>query len=138
MPKKPRKPTVRRPKRPAADEDGRTPLWFAAVDNDLKQLRRLLANAAEPNVGDSERRTPLSVAASWGYAEAVELLEFLLSPQAQHLFAELNNEFPIRPDVQLTPGLAELGRFHEEQIPFDALGRRQAEAARVYEEAGWL
>jgi iron(III) transport system substrate-binding protein len=71
-------------------------------------------------------------------AEAVELLEFLLSPQAQHLFAELNNEFPIRPDVQLTPGLAELGRFHEEQIPFDALGRRQAEAARVYEEAGWL
>src|SRR4051812_46371439 len=74
MSKKPRKPTVRRPKRPAVDEFGRTPLWWAAMEGDLKELRRLLANGAEPNVGDSERLTPLSVAAVWGHAEAIELL----------------------------------------------------------------
>src|SRR5215470_4789325 len=74
MPKKPKKPTVRRPKRPAVDDEGRTPLWHAAADNDLRQLRRLLANKAEPNVGDSERLTPLYIAAYNGHAEAVELL----------------------------------------------------------------
>ncbi|MBI1188600.1 MAG: extracellular solute-binding protein [Alphaproteobacteria bacterium] len=70
-------------------------------------------------------------------AQATRLLEFLLSPESQSLFANLTNEFPVRPDVELTPGLAALGRFHEEQIPFEALGRRQAEAARIYEEVGW-
>ncbi len=70
--------------------------------------------------------------------EAVQLLEFLVTPEAQRVVQELNLEFPIRPDTALLAPLAALGRFHEEQIPFDALGRRQSEAARVYEEAGWL
>lgn len=70
-------------------------------------------------------------------AQATRLLEFLLSSESQTLFANLTNEFPVRPDVELTPELAALGRFHEEQIQFEALGRRQAEAARIYEEVGW-
>jgi len=70
-------------------------------------------------------------------AQATRLLEFLVSPESQALFAQLTNEFPVRPDVDLTPSLAALGRFHEEQISFEALGRRQSEAARIYEEVGW-
>jgi hypothetical protein len=65
---------ARRRTQPAVDREGRTPLWHAAADNDLRQLRRLLKAGAEPNVGDLERLTPLYIAAYNGHAEAVELL----------------------------------------------------------------
>lgn len=70
-------------------------------------------------------------------AEAIQLLEFLVSADAQSLLAPLNEEFPIRSDVAPTEALAALGAFSEDDTPLSALGRRQAEAARIFEEAGW-
>jgi iron(III) transport system substrate-binding protein len=68
---------------------------------------------------------------------AVQLLEYLVSDAAQTLLAPLNDEFPIRPEIPPSPALAALGTFKEEDIPLDALGRHQAEAARIFEEVGW-
>lgn len=68
---------------------------------------------------------------------AVRLLEYLVSDEAQTMLAPLNVEFPIRPDIAPAPDLAAIGAFKEEDIPLDALGRHQAEAARIFEEVGW-
>lgn len=68
---------------------------------------------------------------------AVQLLEYLVSDEAQTMLAPLNNEYPIRPEISPSPVLAALGSFREEEIPLDALGRNQAEAARIFEEVGW-
>lgn len=68
---------------------------------------------------------------------AVQLLEYLVSDAAQTLLAPLNSEYPIRPSIAPAPALAALGAFKEEEIPLDALGRHQAEAARIFEEVGW-
>lgn len=68
---------------------------------------------------------------------AVQFLEYLVSDAAQNLIAPLNDEFPIRPSINPAPELAALGSFREESIPLDALGRHQAEAARIFEEVGW-
>lgn len=68
---------------------------------------------------------------------AVQFLEYLVSTEAQTMLAPLNTEFPIRPDIAPAPDLAEAGAFKEESIPLDALGRHQAEAARIFEEVGW-
>jgi len=68
---------------------------------------------------------------------AVQFLEFLTGDQAQNLIAPANTEFPIRPAITPAPELAALGPFTEETIPLDALGRHQAEAARIFEEVGW-
>ncbi len=68
---------------------------------------------------------------------AIQLMEYLISDEAQTLLAPLNVEYPIRPEIAPAPGLAELGAFKEEDIPLDALGRNQAEAARIFEEVGW-
>jgi iron(III) transport system substrate-binding protein len=68
---------------------------------------------------------------------AVQFLEFLVSDAAQNVIAPLNTEFPIRPAIAPAPELAALGTFKEEQIPLDALGRHQAEAARIFEAVGW-
>lgn len=68
---------------------------------------------------------------------AVQLLEYLVSDEAQRLLAPLNDEFPIRADIPPSPALAALGTFREEDIPLDAMGRHQAEAARIFEQVGW-
>ncbi len=69
--------------------------------------------------------------------QAVQLLEYLVSDAAQILQAPLNTEFPIRPDIAPAPALAALGAFKEEEVPLDALGRHQAQAAGIFEEVGW-
>jgi iron(III) transport system substrate-binding protein len=69
--------------------------------------------------------------------KAVQFLEYLVSDAAQTMLAPLNSEFPIRPAIAPSPDLAALGAFKEENIPLDALGRHQAEAARIFEEVGW-
>lgn len=68
---------------------------------------------------------------------AKQFLEYLISDAAQNMIAPLNTEFPIRPSITPAPELAALGSFREESIPLDALGRHQAEAARIFEEVGW-
>ncbi len=68
---------------------------------------------------------------------AVQFLEYLVSDAAQTMLAPLNSEFPIRPEIAPSPALAALGSFKEENIPLDALGRHQAEAAQIFEEVGW-
>jgi iron(III) transport system substrate-binding protein len=68
---------------------------------------------------------------------AVQLLEYLVSGSAQTMLAPLNVEYPIRSDIAPAPELAALGTFKAEDIPLDALGRHQAEAARIFEEVGW-
>ena len=68
---------------------------------------------------------------------ALKLLEFMVSREAQTIIAELNDEYPVAPDVTLPAALAELGAFKAEDVPFAAIGARQAEAQRLYEEAGW-
>ena len=68
---------------------------------------------------------------------AVQFLEYLVSDAAQTMLAPLNTEFPIRPQIAPAPDLAAAGAFKEENIPLDALGRHQAEAARIFEEVGW-
>jgi iron(III) transport system substrate-binding protein len=70
-------------------------------------------------------------------AEAIELLEFLVSDEAQRMLAPLNEEYPIRPEIAPTPALAALGAFKQEDVPLDALGRHQAEAAQIFEAVGW-
>ena len=70
-------------------------------------------------------------------AQALQLLEYLVSDAGQLVLAPLNNEFPIRASIAPSPTLAALGSFKEEDVPLDALGRHQAEAARIFEEVGW-
>lgn len=68
---------------------------------------------------------------------AQQFLEYLVSDAAQTMLAPLNVEFPIRPQIAPAPDLAAMGAFREEDIPLDALGRHQAEAARIFEAVGW-
>lgn len=56
------------------DRAGRTPLHYAALDNDVALLRRLLAEGANVNARDRQGFTPLHFACQQGAAEAVRAL----------------------------------------------------------------
>ena len=66
---------------------------------------------------------------------AVRFLEYLTSPEAQRLFAEGNNEYPV---VGPTTGpVATLGEFKEDRLNAAVLGENQPEAVKIYDRAGW-
>lgn len=50
------------------------PVWCAAALGDTDDLRRLLADGADPNAVGDQDCTPLHVAAVYGRSDAVELL----------------------------------------------------------------
>lgn len=70
-------------------------------------------------------------------SEAIALIAFLASPQAQAEVAALNDEFPIAAGIALPAPLQALSGVKEDATPLTALGARQAEAQRVFEAAGW-
>lgn len=68
---------------------------------------------------------------------AVRFLEYLLSPEAQALFATANNEYPVAPGVTADPVLARLGTFKADDLGVHVLGENQARAQKAYDRAGF-
>ncbi len=70
-------------------------------------------------------------------ANAVKLIEFLASPEAQRIFADVSLEYPANPAVPPHEVLAGLGSFKQDQINATAFAKNSIEAARIMDEAGW-
>lgn len=69
---------------------------------------------------------------------AVKFLEYLASDDAQTLFANGNNEWPIVKGVKLNnPDLESLGQFKIDPLPLASLGKSQAAAQRLADKVGW-
>lgn len=68
---------------------------------------------------------------------AVRLIEFLSSPEAQQLFAQGNQEYPANPSVQPSATLAAWGEFRADTLNLSTLGELNAEAVRIFDAAGW-
>ncbi|WP_459207175.1 extracellular solute-binding protein [Pseudomonas sp. MLB6B] len=68
---------------------------------------------------------------------AIRLVEWMTGEEAQKLFADLNQEFPANPKVEPSAEVAAWGRFKADSIPVEVAGKRQAEAIRLMDRAGW-
>lgn len=68
---------------------------------------------------------------------AIRLIEFLSGDQAQGLFAEGNNEYPVKAGVPIAGVLATFGTLTPDTLNLEALARFNAEAVKVFDEAGW-
>ena len=68
---------------------------------------------------------------------AVELLEYLTTDQAQIYFAEGNNEFPVVEGVEVDPILAAWGDIKTDDVNAAKYGENNAEAVRLMDRAGW-
>lgn len=72
------------------------------------------------------------------HAEAAQqLLEWMTSEEAQSVFAGVNQEYPANPKVAPSKEVAAWGSFKADSIPVEVAGKRQAEAIRLMDRAGW-
>ncbi len=69
--------------------------------------------------------------------EARRLLEFLVSDEAQRWYAEINQEYPIKPGVAISPTLSAMGTFKADALPLARLGELNGQAVRLLDRAGW-
>jgi iron(III) transport system substrate-binding protein len=70
-------------------------------------------------------------------AQAVALLEYLASPEAQSAFADGNFEYPANPRVRAHAILQGWGTFRQDETPVAAAGEFQAAATRLADRAGY-
>jgi iron(III) transport system substrate-binding protein len=68
---------------------------------------------------------------------AVKFLEYLASPEAQRIFAESNNEYPVVEGVAIDSVVAGFGEFKADPLSADVFGRNNPEALRITDRAGW-
>lgn len=94
-----------------------------------------------PNQGDRGTHVNVSgagvTASSKNVAEATKLLEFLASADAQKIYAEIGQEFPVRANVARSAVLASLGTFKMDTLPLSVLGKHNAEAVKIFDRVGW-
>ena len=70
-------------------------------------------------------------------AGAIRLLEWLSSPEAQNLFADVNLEYPVNPQVKPAPAVTAWGEFKRNPINVAKAGELQAAAVKLMDRAGY-
>ena len=94
-----------------------------------------------PNQGDRGAHINISGAgitrSARNKTEAIKLLEFMTSDEAQVWYAEQNYEYPIRPGIAIGDTMKQWGEFVADRLNLDQLGQYNAEAVRLMDRAGW-
>ena len=68
---------------------------------------------------------------------AVRLLEFLTTPEAQEVFAGSNFEYPVVEGVPVAEVVADFGDFKADDVNVALHGENNPEAVRIMDRAGW-
>jgi iron(III) transport system substrate-binding protein len=76
-------------------------------------------------------------AAAKNRANAVRLLEYMVSDEAQSWYAQVNHEYPIKVGVAPSETLKSWGEFKADSLNLDLLGEHNPEAVRIADRAGW-
>jgi len=94
-----------------------------------------------PNQGDRGTHINVSGAGVTKYApnraNAIRLIEFLSSEEAQSLLADINYEYPVNPRVEHSPLLKNWGDFKSDDISLYKLGEKNQEAVKIFDRVGW-
>ena len=110
---------------------------MSAADNDV-------ANAVGiffPNQADRGTHINISGAAvvktAPNYDNAVKLLEFLASPQAQSMFALQGYEYPVGAGVEASPIITGFGEFKTDTLNVASYGENNPLAVQIMDRVGW-
>ena len=68
---------------------------------------------------------------------AVKLIEFLTSEQAQGLYSSANYEYPVNPNVEPSDLLKSWGEFKTQDINLTVLGDNNLRAVEIFNEVNW-
>jgi len=69
---------------------------------------------------------------------AIKLLEFLISDDAQKWYAQANHEYPIKADIPVSKIVEAWGYpFKQDNLNVDELGKHNTEAVKIFDRIGW-
>ena len=69
--------------------------------------------------------------------EAESFLEFLVTEEAQKLYASINYEYPVTSEVELPDILKAWGKFKEDNLAIEKLAGSYLEAQMIIDHVGW-
>jgi iron(III) transport system substrate-binding protein len=70
-------------------------------------------------------------------ANAIKLLEYMVTPQAQAVFADVNYEYPVLPSAKLNPLVASFGKLETDPMPLAAIAKARAKASELVDKVGF-
>jgi len=70
-------------------------------------------------------------------ADAIKLMEFLVSREAQALYAEVNHEYPVRPDMKPSELVASWGDFTYDSLSMTDIAAQRAVASKLVDKVGY-
>ena len=120
--------------------------YFGRLAASSKEEDQAVAAALKvfwPNQGEGDRGVHMNVsgvgitASAQNRERAIRLLEFLVSPEAQTWYAEVNHEYPVVPGVAASETLESFGAFNEDTLNLTALGANNRQAVELMDRAGW-
>ena len=67
----------------------------------------------------------------------IKLIEFLVSKDAQEILAKMNNEYPVRTDVEWTNVLKNMGKPKFDTVTLSKVGENTPKAIMILDQVGW-
>ncbi len=68
---------------------------------------------------------------------AIKLVEFLTSNEAQKIYADLNNEYPVKDGVAVSEIVASWGELKADKLPLATIGKNRKRASEMVDEVGF-
>jgi len=68
---------------------------------------------------------------------AVKLIEFLSSANAQKIYAETNHEYPVKPGVEVSERVASWGEFKKDSLPLSDIAENRKTASELVDKVGF-
>jgi len=94
-----------------------------------------------PNAQDRGSHVNISGMALAKYApnkeNAIKLMEFLASPEAQVIYAQVNNEYPISQEVAPSEVVQSWGKLNPDKLPLDEIAKLRKKASELVDKVNF-
>jgi iron(III) transport system substrate-binding protein len=121
---------------------GNTYYW--ALMNDKEAERKPWANATKvilPTFNGGGTHVNLSGVVLAKHApnktDALKLMEWLVGENAQHLYADMNYEYPLLSEVKVNPTIAAYGTLKPDSLPLAEVAKHKKAAANLVDKVGF-
>jgi iron(III) transport system substrate-binding protein len=123
---------------------GNTYYMGVMLQNDKEPEQKEWANSVNilfPNSGDRGTHVNVSGAVVAKYAphkdNAIKLLEFLASDKGQEMYAEVNNEYPVKDGIPWSPLVKSWGEFKPDPISLNEIAALRKKASELVDKVGF-
>jgi iron(III) transport system substrate-binding protein len=70
-------------------------------------------------------------------ANAIKLMEWLLSEKAQHMYSDINYEYPLLSEVKINPTIAAYGALKPDSLPVAEIAKHKKAASALVDKVGF-